>query len=299
MESYGPLVADLEQRLMRVGGELSARAKQREEQANQAYNLVQRTAHGRDAAERIKRIDGLLLQYGDCAIVREHETELRELRQQLALIGKPGSEAQVQEQYAPTQLSLPSSGRVRMEFVCSTERSAAWNLGDWQARPDGWVATRKHSKLELENETLWPRLLLERQFDLGAPLDVEFQIEQLATSGPPQRFVASVAGVYVAVAKGQIAVAAGGPSALHELMELLDRGKGKPIDGFERGQTHVLRVVLGQGRGKLEASIDDQVVLVQDFLRPEGKGGSTSVVVRSIEPVLLKRVIIEAGLSGK
>ena len=45
---------------------------------------------------------------------------------------------------------------------------------------------------------------------------------------------------------------------------------------------------------KLEASLDGQLVLVQDFVRPEGKGGSSSVVVRSMEPVLLKAGQIQA-----
>ena len=302
LESHGALVADLDARLAREGGALSAKAKRREDEAQRAYNLIQR-AHQRDPAERIRRIDNLLTQYGDCAVVRENDAKLRELRQQLAQSGKQGVEAQIQAMYAPTRLSLPQSGRARMEFSCSTEKFPAWEMGDWRNGPEGWSAEGRHSRTELETETLWPRLLLERSFDLGARVDVELEFEQ---PGPPNRFVASVAGVHIAFAgpaeiggQGLVSASAGGPTALRDLLDSLDRGVGKPIGGLVRGQTHVLRLVLVQGRGKLEASLDGQLVLEQDFRRPEGKGGSSSVVVRSIEPVLLKAVRIEAGLSGK
>jgi len=304
-ESHGALVADLDARLAREGGAISAKAKQREEEAQRAYNSIQRT-YQLPAAERIRRIDHLLTQYGDCAVVRENDAKLRELRQQLGQANKQGVEAQLQALYAPTSLSLPASGRARMEFGCSTEKFPMWDMGDWRNRPEGWTAEGRHSREQLETETLWPRLLIERPFDLGARIDVELEFEQPDASGPPVCFVASVTGVHIAFTgprdiggQGLVAANAGGPTALRELLDSLDSGAGKPVVGLQRGKTHVLRLVLVQGRGRLEASLDGQLVLEKDFRRPEGKGGASSVVVRSMEPVLLKAVRIEAGLSGK
>ena len=100
-------------------------------------------------------------------------------------------------------------------------------------------------------------------------------------------------------ARGQLAIGAGGVGALHDLLEQLDAGKGEPITGLERGKTHVLRIELVQGRGKCTAILDGEVLPKRDERRPEGRGGSSSIVIRSMEPVLLKSVRIEAGIGSR
>ena len=266
--------------------------------------MIQRErTHTREVADRIKRINELLGQYGDTGFVREHDLELRELRTQLTQSGKLSFESKLQSLYGP-EIRFPGNAKVLLEYVCTSEEALPWLMGDWKRGVDGWSAERQHSRADLEDETLWPRLLLEEPLDLNAAMSVEIEFEQPQSSGPPKNFVVSVAGVHIGFAgpteqglKSQVAAKAGGVDALKELLDQLGKGKGSPINGLERGKTYKLRVDLAQGRGRLTATLNGEPLLRgQDSLRPEGKGGSYSIVVRSLEPVLLKAVRIDAGV---
>ncbi len=305
-ESHAALVTDLEARLNRAHGELSAKALEREQAAQVIYNLIQREkAHTREA-DRIKRITDLLNGFSDTAFVREHEVELRDLRASLATFVKLTPEEQLLKLYGSTFISFPRSERALLSYDCGSEALLRWSMGDWNRGIDGWSAGRKHSKAELEDGSLWPRLLLEDPLDLDAAMSVEIEWEQPQSSGPPQRFIVSVAGWHIGFAgpseigeKAQVASTAGGDSALLELLSLLDKNKGIPKAGLERGKLYKLRVELVQGRGNLSATLNGVKIQDQAQMRPEGKGGSNTIVLRSLEPVLLKAVRIEAGLGKK
>ena len=305
-ESHAALVADLESRLNQAHGELSAKALEREQDAQVIYNLIQRErAHTREA-DRIKRITDLLNGYSDTEFVRAHELELRDLRGSLASSVKLTPEDQLLKLYGSKLTSFPRSERALLTYNCGSEAFSRWSMGDWNRGIDGWSAGRKHSRAELEDGTLWPRLLLEDPLDLEAAMSVEIEWEQLQSSGPPQRFIASVAGWHIGFAgpsevgdKAQVASTAGGDSALLELLSLLDNNKGMPRAGLERGKQYKLRVELVQGRGNLIATLNGVKIQEQAQMRPAGKGGSDIIVLRSLEPVLLKCVRIEAGLGKK
>jgi hypothetical protein len=302
-DTHGPLVLDLEARLSKVHGELSAKVQQREAQAQQEFNLIQRErTRSRDGADRVKRINDLLTQYGDTEFVREHEGELREMKSQIAQAGKLSLEDRLRAAYGQ-EISFPGNSRASLEYLCGSEPSARWEMGDWLRSAGGWSADRKHSRQELENETLWPRLELEDPLDLNAPMRVEIEFEEPQGSGPPLRFIASVAGVHLGFAgptdlglKSQFAAKAGGVEAMKEMLEVLDKQRGTPIGGLERGKSYKLRVDLGQNRGRLSARLNNEDLPGGDYLRPEGRGSSYSIVVRSMEPVMLRSVHIEAGV---
>lgn len=306
IDSHAALVLDLQSHLTLARGELNARVQQREDAAQTAYNLIQRERfHARDAQDRIRRINVLLTEYADTAFVKEHDAELREIKAQSSQPGKLTPEGRLRGIYG-TALSFPASGRALIAFDCTLEGRSPWEMGDWKRAAAGWSADRRHSRKELENETLWPRLVLSDPLDLDAAMVVEIEFEQPHSSGPPQRFVASVAGWHVGFVampegggKSLVASTAGGVSSLRDLHELLDDKKGAPIAGLERGRRYVLRMELSQGRGKLIASLNGERILTQDQTRPEGRVGSYSIVVRSIEEVLLKAVRIEAGIGKR
>ncbi len=304
-ESHAALVKELEARLNQAHGELSAKAEERERDAQVIHNLIQREkAHTREA-DRIRRITDLLNGYSDTEYVREHELELRDLRNSLATAVKLTPEDQLLKLYGSKLTSFPRSERVLLSYDCSSEAFPRWSMGDWNRGLDGWSAGRKHSKAELEDGTLWPRLLLEDPLDLEAAMSVEIEWEQPQSSGPPQRFLVSVAGWHIGFAgsevgeKAQVASTAGGDSALLELLSLLDNNKGMPRAALERGKQYKLRVELVQGRGNLIATLNGVKIQEQAQMRPQGKGGSDTIVLRSLEPVLLKAVRIEAGLGKK
>ncbi|MBK8179781.1 MAG: serine/threonine protein kinase [Planctomycetes bacterium] len=306
MESHGPLVAELEQRLSLARNELSTQLQRREEAARGAFNLIQRErSHARDAAARVKRINDLLVQYADTEFVKERESELRELRSQILATGKVTAEDRLRGIYG-ADISFPAAGRVAIERVFSVEELPRWTAGDWKRSPGGWSAERHHSRAELEDEALWPRFLLEEPLDLNGAMSVELSFEQPQSSGQPKRFVASVAGWHIGLAgpsevggQSQVLVTAGGVDALHDMLVQLDDEKGIPIQGLSRGQTHVLRIELMQGRGKCTATLDGAELPRRDEKRPDGRGGSSSIVLRSLEPVILKSVRIEAVVGQK
>ena len=131
-------------------------------------------------------------------------------------------------------------------------------------------------------------------------MTVEIVFEQ---PGPQGRFVASVAGVHLGFAgpidvgmKSQFAARAGGADALKELLETLDKQKGTPINGLERGKRYTLRVELAQNRGRLTAWLNDEPLPGGDYLRPEGKGGSYGIALRALDPLLLESVRVDAGV---
>ncbi len=300
---HGALVGDLETRLSKVHGELSARVQERELDAQQAFNLIQRERqYTRDVQERINRINDLLLNYSETEFVGKHEVELRELKAQIEQAGKLSFEARLRAAYG-SAISFPGNDRALLKFVCSDEELPQWKMGDWKRSSQGWSAEGKHSMAELEDETLWPRLLLEKPLDLNQAMSVEIEFECPESSGPPPRFIASVAGVHIGFAgppevglKSQYATQAGGVSAFHELLEQLQQRKGTEVAGLQRGERYKLRIELLQGRGRVTASLNGQALPEKDLLRPDGKGGSYSIVVRSLEPVLLKSVTIDAGM---
>ncbi|HTF89853.1 MAG TPA: hypothetical protein VK843_15675, partial [Planctomycetota bacterium] len=84
--------------------------------------------------------------------------------------------------------------------------------------------------------------------------------------------------------------------AMKDLLDQLDQRKGKETAGLERGKRYKLRVELFQGRGQWEVFLNGESLQVQDSLRPQGRGGSTSIVLRSLEPILVKSVKIDAGV---
>ncbi len=153
-ESHAGLVTDLEARLNRAHGELSAKAMEREQAAQVIYNLIQREkAHSREA-DRIKRITDLLNGFSDTDFVREHEVELRDLRTSLATFVKLTPEEQLLKLYGSTLISFPRSERAQLSYNCGSEALPRWSMGDWNRGIDGWSAGRKHSKAELASAAM-------------------------------------------------------------------------------------------------------------------------------------------------
>ncbi|MEO6709895.1 MAG: hypothetical protein ABIP42_09975, partial [Planctomycetota bacterium] len=301
---HAGLVADLGSRLSKANVELSAWVEQREKDAEQEFSIIQREKdYTREVPARIKRINDFLATYADTESAKEHGPGLRDLKQALESSLKISFEDKLRSAYG-REISFPVQSRARLNYEFTSEASPRWNMGDWKRSAEGWSADRLHSRAELENnETLWPRLLLEEPLDLNAAMSVEIEFQQPQSSGTPRRFIVSIAGVHIGFAgppeagvKSQVASKAGGADAMKDLLDLLDQRKGKDTAGLERGNLYKLRVDLFQGRGQWTATLNGQDLLVQDALRPQGRGGSTSIVLRSLEPILVKAVRIDAGV---
>jgi serine/threonine protein kinase len=303
-ERYGPLISDLQRRLETSREQFDKLHQEKLAEAMGRYRLIKRdSGHARDTAERLRRIQELLQDYSDLEWVRAKEPELRKLQDQLRAPNKPSVESAVREAFNPSSVRFLDGGRVHLRFDFSSGSPGKWFAGDWQQGPEGWRAKGEHDYAQLRNEHLWPRLLLAKPLDLDAPLSAEFDLLQPSESGRPRKFVASVAGFHVAFAgpteqggTARLLVRAGGTVGFETLLgEWDDPNRGIAVQGLQRGKVHTLRIELTLGRGKIRVLLDGVQLAEQDNPSPENKPGSASIVVRSLEPVLLKSVRLEAA----
>ncbi|HTF89463.1 MAG TPA: serine/threonine-protein kinase, partial [Planctomycetota bacterium] len=223
-DTHAALVADLESRLSKAHVELSAKVEQREKDAEQEFSIIQREqGYTREVPARIKRINDFLATYADTECAKEHGPALRDLKQALEGSLKISFEDKLRSNYGP-EISFPAQSKAQLNYSFTSEASPRWNMGDWKRSAEGWSADRLHSRAELEDEKLWPRLLLEEPLDLNAAMIVEIEFEQPQSSGTPRRFVVSIAGVHVgfagppeAGASSLVASKAGGADAMKDL----------------------------------------------------------------------------------
>lgn len=292
-------------------------------------NVAAGESHRADVENALSLLDQLLI--GELSYlpwVQERKDELRGLQQDLIDFGEPTLEETFRERYRPTDLSLePAEMRARLtfEFGRSGRRSNE-RVGSW-LRPStwthesvyGWHARAATDPGLLLDEPRWPRLVLRPPLDVASndELVVTFRLRQLSDSGEPRLIVLTVAGWHVALAsEGHPAhqkgarwyTATGPPSALSELLEdVAAARRGRSFrGGLAAGRTYDVRLALVGGRGRLELEIfevedrgpeerrerrfrDSMDRPAPDLTDP----GTQSLVVRSLEPVRLERVVVE------
>lgn len=314
-----PALAALSMKLSAEVGRFEEReqfeAGRRRREASERLNVVRRSAatvaHEGDAEAAARAIEELLERYGDVDPVRSEAEELRQLRADLLAPPEPVSSARLKELFGPS--SVEFDGRVaRMVFEFDKGYEGAWSRGDWFADSSGWFAADWHTIDEVRSEGVWPRLVLRPPLDLDGRILVELEFLQPKSSGPPRLLVATVAGVHVvlrqhAASTSSLGIAAGDPGALRELVDLVEvQDKGSPFDGLVRGASYRLSIELEQKRGKATVRLwgahpservkdyAGRVIVRQEFPRPQGEPGTSSLVLRSLEPVKLTRAVLEA-----
>jgi hypothetical protein len=73
------------------------------------------------------------------------------------------------------------------------------------------------------------------------------------------------------------------------------KGAGDDFQGFFPGETYRVTMQANSARGSLKILIDGEECARIEDLSPKGRARSTSVSVRSLEPLLLLSARIEAG----
>jgi hypothetical protein len=277
---------------------------------NVALRMAGDARHAGDREAAVRAIDELLASWGDLEVVRARAEDLRALRSELAP-GRPPEVDDFREVFRPTTVEL-ADGDFTLVFDFGAAHEGRWSRGTWREDADGWIAPRTSSLAEVLGPTGWPRLLLGPPIDLDGPLEVTFTFDQPQDSGQPRLLVASVAGVHVVLRGEQgaeparVAVAAGGTDELRRLVEEVDGGsRGRPFPGLVRGERYTLAVSFSRQRGKAGVRLWGRTPAGEDFAgrvieqlqapRPEGKPGTASLVLRSIEPVRL----LEAKVRGR
>jgi len=313
-----PALAALSMQLAADVGRVEERVQfevgRRRREATERLNVVRRTAatvaHEGDAAEAAQAIEDLLERYGDIDPVRAEADELRRLRAELLAPPEPVSRESLRKLFGPTSVEL--DGRdARMVFDFGNDYDGAWSRGDWRADTSGWYAPDWRSLDDVRSDGAWPRLVLRPPVDLDGAIKAEFEFLQPQDSGPPRLIVASVAGVHVVLRQREgsspiVGVAPGDPDALRQLVEEVELdGEGTPFEGLLRGERYTLSIELEHKRGRATVRLTGahpservgdyggRVLVRQDVPRTQGEPGTSSLVLRSLEPVHLTRAVVE------
>jgi tRNA A-37 threonylcarbamoyl transferase component Bud32 len=298
----GELAQALGRRVNLSKRQLEEQRTSRLNEAQIAYNSIARRASEetvvREPDDVVRRINALLADYSDLEFVQQREKGLRAIKEQLETPAQTTPRGELERIFAPTELRLSAPGRARMVFDFASTSVGRWEPGDWKLHGSGWTGDYLQ-RGDLLRERIWPRLLLTKPLDLKGYIGVEFAIEQPYGSGDPRALLVSVAGWHVLIErsegqKSRLHIGADGSQGLRELLEAATKpGAGKQIDGPRRGERHTLRIELSQSRQKITVLLDGKELIIKDGTRPTN-AGSHSVVVRSIEPVLLQQVTVEA-----
>ena len=301
-ESLTPLALDLTARLRQSEALQEEEQKERARRAEAQLNLVFREgyAHDGDREATLRRIEQLLGEFGDVERVRASRQDLLDLRDRLSTPQKSTTREDLQELFGGTVEMLPFKG-VRLAFDFDASFQGAWERNAWAASGNGWAAAGVSSREQMLDDRLWPRLVLRSPIDLDAAMHVELEVEQMHESGPPRLLAISVAGVHAffkspdaAQSEGRILIGSGGPEDFQQLLDRVLDGRGDRFEGLVKGAEHKIRIELSQGRGKCRVLLDDRKVGEAAYPRPEGKPGTASIAVRSLEPVRLLSARIEA-----
>ncbi len=300
------LAARLLNEASRKSGELRAQMEQRASEATKQANLVLRLASEavepaeRDAA--VRAIENLLASWSN-AQPRELEAELRKRRDELRSRQAPDAD-DFRERFGPTKVVLDGA-QVELDFRFGAAAQSAWSAGEWVAEEKGWIARSENARESLRSYAGWPRLDLGPPIDLDAPLELSLTFELPADAPATQLVVVSVAGVNVALRSEQgserarVQVTSGGAEGLRGLLEQIERsGRGSPTTfaGFVRGQEYTLSIELTKKRGqalvRLSGKDRDRILSGETLAdlqlpRTPERASSSSVVVRSLEPVRL------------
>jgi hypothetical protein len=301
-EELTPLALDLQARLRQSEALQEEEQKERARRAEAQLNLVFREgyAHDGDREATLRRIEQLLGEFGDVERVRASRQDLLDLRDRLSTPQRSTSKSDLEELFGGTVEMLPSKG-VSLAFEFDASSKGAWDRNTWVASGNGWSAANVSSREQLLDDRLWPRLVLRSPIDLDAAMHVELLIEQMHEGGPPRLLAISVAGVHAffkspeaAQSEGRFLIGSGGPADFEQHLDRVLEGRGERFEGLVKGAEHRIRIELSQGRGKCRVFLDDRKVGEAASPRPEGKPGTASIAVRSLEPVRLLAARIEA-----
>ena len=243
----------------------------------------------------LKMIETFLRNYAD-ALDAERLTEVRGWRAALEEVTAPSTLDDFEQTFGPDELSFPRRGRVEIRQRFDSLEEGAWSMGSWTPQGLGWQAPLQPGVKELVAAKA-PTLLLRDPFELEAgPVEVEVELE-VPLDARARLVVVSAIGFHCA-----LVTEAGGGGRLvagsRDLSRVIERAmsaEGEAFGGLLPGERYSLRMRANQSRGTLTVSLDGAERVRIEDLSPKDRARSTSVSLRSLEPLLLLGVRVEAG----
>jgi len=243
----------------------------------------------------IREVDTFMSEFGAFLDPKRRDDVLEE-RGKLWEESKPSTAQKFEQEFRADTTRFPRRGRVELSQRFDEAVEGAWDAGEWVALGAGWQAPR----LAGVEEVLYakaPTLLLRDPFDLEAGLaEVEFEIE-VPQDARARLVVMSALGFHCAFvtddeATGRVVAKS---RDLEGVVRRALEGGGEEFPGLRPGESHRVMLRVNQARGTMSVLFDgEQCVRIAD-LSPKDRPRSTSVSLRSLEPLLLIGVRIEAG----
>jgi serine/threonine-protein kinase len=290
----------------RLGNELADRlaplvaaaarsAAQRAEFAR--YWVDSRKVEGRSEGNRqkaVRAIERFLRDYGD-ELDADRRAQVRSWKEELEQELRPSTVSDFEVAFRADTTHFPRRGRVELVQRFDAQTEGAWDAGEWIFTGTRWEGTRLSGVAEVLDAKA-PTLLLVEPFALDAgPITVEFELE-VPQDARARLVVVSVLGLHCAfvtsaAAKGRVVA---GSVDMAGVVERALAGEGGEFAGLRPGQTHRIRLHANRARGTMTVLFDGvECVRIED-ISPVGRARSTSVSVRSLEPLVLLEVRIEA-----
>jgi hypothetical protein len=298
---------DLRDAATRLGDELSARigpllAAELETSSERGAwavrwiecNITERSSEV-STSKALRRVKSFLRDYAD-SLNEKQRAKVLDWRDQLERASVPSTLDEFKASYEADALSFPRRGRVELTQRFDEEREGVWSAGDWAAIGSGWKAPRRAGVEEML-ESGAPTLILRDPvtIDRGA-VEVEFELS-VPSDARARIVVVSATGFHVAFLTGDEASGRllAGSRDLNAVVERALTGAGDEFQGFFPGETYRVSMQANSARGSLKVFIDGEECARLEDLSPKGGARSTSVSVRSLEPLLLVSAKIVAG----
>lgn len=293
------LAFELRLRLETAQGEVQETLDARRAAAEREFeSVLDSSGRGGDPRNLLRRIDKLLRVHSELsggALSPAQSERLRQLRREL----RKGYEPSVREDFVrvfrPAQVEFPSFGRVRMSWSFSGNDAGEWDRGTWfDDGGPGWIGNPLPDDAEVLRRAV-PTLLLRDPFviDEGViVLDVHFS---QPSGSPPDLMIVSALGFHAAFVGERVGASARCLVDTGSLEDVANRvrSEGVAFSGWREDSDHILRLRLNPARGTVEIRLDGVRIASSERRSPVGGPRSTSLSLRSREPVRLLDVTIE------
>jgi tRNA A-37 threonylcarbamoyl transferase component Bud32/tetratricopeptide (TPR) repeat protein len=293
------LAYELRLRLEAAQGAAQEALDARREWAEREYeSLVDAAGRGGDPRNLLRRIEKLLRLHSELkggALSSVQSEKLRQLRRELRKGYEPSAREDFLRVFRPDAVEFPAFGRVRMSWAFAEGEAGEWDRGSWfHDGAPGWIGSPLPDDAELLRRTV-PTLLLRNPFvvDEGVViLDLHFAQPE---GSPPDLMVVSALGFHAAFVGERVGAPARclvDTSGLPDVVERV-RSEGVAFSGWNEGEDHVLRLRLNPARGTVEVRLGGERVTYAERRSPVGGPRSTSLSLRSREPLRLLDVTVE------
>ena len=267
--------------------------------AEREYESVLETqGSGGDPRHLVRRINKLLRlhrELTDGALSSAQAERLRQLRRELGKGIEPAVLEDFRRVFRPDVVEFPAFGRVRMSWTFAGSEAGEWDAGSWHDDgAPGWIGGPLPSDAALSKRAA-PTLLLREPFVLDEGvviLDVSLAQPE---GSPPDLLVISALGFHAAFVGPRVGAPARilvDTTALEDVIDRV-RTEGEPFTGWREGDERTLRLRLNPARGTVEVRVDGERIANAERLSPVGGPRSTSLSVRSREPVRLLQATLE------